>query len=388
MDQTHVQFHIQFEFSMFPTNPVLGLGDYCFFPTPSEPFERSDSSQAFSISSSSPLFVRSATWLSRFISWPLLTLNNEVNLNLQEPTFDNTNFQYPQWVNDSLLSLQNGTVELCQTGVGGTYFVRSDNPEATISVFKPIDEEPGAPNNPKKTSFVPLLTHGSGALREVAAYKIDRSFAGVPETYLIEANIEGTKKIGSLQKYIENDGDCSDTGASKFSVDDVHRIGIFDVRVLNMDRNDENLLVLKVSENEWKLIPIDHTYTFPDKIDSYFTWQFWSQTKKPFSKENLIYIKSIDVQADTSMLFEFGLDRKSIFHTMVSTLLLQKAASRGMTLFQISSMVSGPKNDLTEIISNIENQIDSDFLDNNQTSINIFKKISESMVEKFLDSKL
>jgi len=94
------------------------------------------------------------------------------------------------------------------------------------------------------------------------------------------------------------------------------------------------------------------------------------------------------VISDASMLFELGLDRKSIFHTMVSTLLLQKAAIRGMTLFQISSMVSGQKNDITEIISNIENKVDSALLENNLTSLNLFKKVSESFIEKLLDSKL
>jgi len=382
MSHTHIQFHIQFEFSMFSTTPVLGLGEY-FFP-PTESCERSET-QAFSITSSSPLFIRSATWLSKIISWPLLVTEQNEIVHIQEPTTKNSDI--PQWVKNSQIAIQSGNIELCSTGVGGTYFVLND--ERKISVFKPIDEEPGAPNNPKKTTFVPLLTHGSGALREVAAFKLDKDrFAGVPETYLVEANIQGITKKGSLQKFIENDGDCSDTGASKFSVDEVHRIGIFDVRVLNMDRNDENLLVRKFSDSEWKLIPIDHTYSFPDKIDSYFTWQFWAQTKKPFSQDNLKYILSIDVISDASMLFELGLDRKSIFHTMVSTLLLQKAAIRGMTLFQISSMVSGQKNDITEIISNIENKVDSALLENNLTSLNLFKKVSESFIEKLLDSKL
>jgi hypothetical protein len=66
-------------------------------------------------------------------------------------------------------------------------------------------------------------------------------------------------KKGSLQKFVVNDGDCSEFGANKFSIESVHRLGIFDIMILNMDRNDENLLVQK-SDGDWKLVPIDHTY--------------------------------------------------------------------------------------------------------------------------------
>jgi len=150
----------------------------------------------------------------------------------------------PQWVQDSCEAIQNGDIKLCSTGVGGTYFVYVNN--NIISVFKPLDEEPGAPSNPKNMVVNPILPWGKGALREVAAYAIDNSFSGVPETYFVETkNSEGILKKGSLQKFIPNDGDCSDLGANSFTVDDVHRIGVFDIRTLNMDRNDENILVQK-----------------------------------------------------------------------------------------------------------------------------------------------
>jgi hypothetical protein len=89
--------------------------------------------------------------------------------------------------------------------VGGTYFVtrpntatadEHDDVEAhAIAVYKPIDEEPGAPNNPKQaqlqqSNFVPMLPWGGGARREVAAYKIGGALADVPETYYIECETD------------------------------------------------------------------------------------------------------------------------------------------------------------------------------------------------------
>jgi len=297
-----------------------------------------------------------------------------------------------QWIKDSCLSIKKGNTKLCDSGVGGTYFVFEDETNydkepKIVSVFKPIDEEPGAPNNPKKNStFVPLMTWGAGAHREVAAFKLDKGFIGVPETLLVEVvTKEGTKK-GSLQKFVSNDGDCSDVGASKFSVDDVHKIGIFDVRILNMDRNDENLLIIKSDQDNWKLIPIDHTYAFPNKINSYFNWQFWHQTKKPFTNETLAYIQQINVIDDALMLLECGIDEESVKNGIGATLLLQKAANKGLNLFQIASMVSGQENDLVKILSKVKEKEEHQG-DRTEDRFHLFKAHTEEMIEDFLKNK-
>jgi len=301
---------------------------------------------------------------------------------------------FPAWVQASCDAIKSGNMKLCESGVGGTYFVdgeRKDGPDQFLSVFKPIDEEPGSPNNPKKKSFTPLLPCGGGAYREVAAFILGGSFVNIPETHLVEVtNSEGVIKKGSLQKYVQNDGDCSDVGANRFSVDDVHRIGIFDVRILNMDRNDENLLIQKVNDKEWKLLPIDHTYAFPDKIDSYFNWQFWSQTKKPFSVETLDYISSISVESDALMLLETGINEVSVRNVTASTILLQKAAKIGFNLFEISLMVSGKQNDLMDILLTLNeecNEEEENLYLSAMDRLRIFKNIVEEKVEAFVVEK-
>lgn len=61
---------------------------------------------------------------------------------------------------------------------------------------------------------------------------------------------------------------------------DVRKIAILDIRILNCDRNEENILVRKVAvanvakrdspnkgkNYELEMIPIDHGLSFPDKI--------------------------------------------------------------------------------------------------------------------------
>ncbi|KAF8670124.1 hypothetical protein HU200_050907 [Digitaria exilis] len=65
-------------------------------------------------------------------------------------------------------------------GSGGVYFMKDQSGESNVAVFKPIDEEPMAENNPRG---LPLSVDGEGlkrgtrvgegALREVAAYLLD-----------------------------------------------------------------------------------------------------------------------------------------------------------------------------------------------------------------------
>jgi len=49
-----------------------------------------------------------------------------------------------------------------------------------------------------------------------------------------------------------------------FPIEEVHKIAILDLRILNADRNDENILVKK--NDKFELIPIDHGLSFPDSF--------------------------------------------------------------------------------------------------------------------------
>jgi len=305
---------------------------------------------------------------------------------------------YPAWIDDVRMSIAQGDMKLAPAGVGGTYFVYGGHNEhrVPVAVFKPVDEEPGAPNNPKETEgFVPMLPWGKGAHREVAAARLGQSYLNVPETYLVETtNTDGIVKKGSIQKYVPNDGDCSDVGANKFSIDSVHRLGIFDISILNMDRNDENLLVQKNGDESWNLIPIDHTYCFPVKVNSYFNWQYWTQAKKPFSTETVDLIASTNVLVNAQRLLDLGIEEESVRNVIASTCLLQQAAQKGLVLFQIAAMVSGPQNVLVDIIAMSKEKEEKYYeafypqgSETLQTSkkLSIFKNIIDSVLPQFLD---
>jgi len=131
-------------------------------------------------------------------------------------------------------------------------------------------------------------------------------------------------------------------GYSGFEIEDVHRIGTLDIRIFNLDRNGENILVRK-EDGRQRLIPIDHTYCLPpiDSLDgAFFEWQYWPQAKKPFSIDTLNYIASIDIENDAKILRSLGFSEECVMTMIVTTTLLKEAAANGRTLFDIACLMS------------------------------------------------
>jgi hypothetical protein len=206
-------------------------------------------------------------------------------------------------INSTYKGLKNGHCPIRSSeGTGGTYFMQDSTGQEHVSVFKPLDEEPMAVNNPRG---LPSSTNGEGlkrgtrvgegALREVAAYVLDHprsgprlvtgeeiGFSGVPPTVMVQclhqefhhpngyACSSKHVKIGSLQKFVNNDGNCEDIGPGAFPVEEVHKITVLDIRMANADRHAGNILIRKEAGGQIKLIPIDHGYCLPDKVRKTF----------------------------------------------------------------------------------------------------------------------
>jgi hypothetical protein len=151
-------------------------------------------------------------------------------------------------------------------------------------------------------------------------------------------------KIGSFQEFVSHDGDCEDISRNtlrQFPVDEVHKIAQLDIRIMNSDRHGGNILYKEVindfGEEGYELIPIDHGYALPSKIDeASFEWLQWPQAKEPMSERTLKYIASINVRQEIEILrHKFGNTiREEHFKVLkTSTMLLQKSAKAGLTLY-------------------------------------------------------
>lgn len=291
-----------------------------------------------------------------------------------EPIIVNPKIEVPLVISDligsTLEGLDRGHYPIRSSeGTGGAYFMLDAAGIKYVSVFKPIDEEPMAVNNPRG---LPLSVNGEGlkkgtrvgegALRECAAYLLDHpksgrrsfsgealGFAGVPPTLFVRCLHSGfnhpdgiTPKIGSLQKFMENNGSCEDMGPSAFPVGEVHKIAVLDMRMANADRHAGNILMSKGEDGQVVLIPIDHGYCLPDGFeDVTFDWLYWPQARQPFSSETIEYIKSLDAEEDIALLKFYGWDMplESARTLRISTMLLKKGAERGLTPFTIGNIM-------------------------------------------------
>ena len=121
----------------------------------------------------------------------------------------------------------------------------------------------------------------------------------------------------------------------------VHKIAVLDMRLANTDRNGANILARRDAKG-WKLVPIDHGYCLPSTFqDLSFEWLYWPQAQAPFDEQTLKYIESMDSNKDLAVLASHGLmlraECERVLH--VCTMLLKKGAARGMTPFEIGSVM-------------------------------------------------
>ncbi|KAG5187671.1 phosphatidylinositol 3 and 4-kinase-domain-containing protein [Tribonema minus] len=237
-------------------------------------------------------------------------------------------------------------------GTGGTYFM-TDTRKRKLAAFKPQDEEPFAPNNPR--GFVGMGHGGSGGALTA------------PPSALFPA-----AQLGSLQEFVHHTEVVADISPSKLGARQVHKIAILDIRLLNGDRNDANILVRRSAPahhndhhlrdsngsgsggrhargssagqaGELELVPIDHGYCLPDMVEigwCDWCWLDWPQLKKPLDKETLQYVLSLDPQGDAERLGrKLSLRAPCLRNFRVAGTLLKAGVAAGLTLHDVATIV-------------------------------------------------
>ena len=320
-------------------------------------------------------------------------------------------------IEESLIGFTKGLKpKLIEDGTSGAYQIRNVDKE-TIAIFKPFDEEPNTPNNPKgytnhfgAESFRNGILSGEATIREEATYLLDTFSRGkfkfdVPATTFVEMchkgfkinfeemqvmekdekinrggviqrflieNLRGNnkeanlgsddfylssikynyipKKYGTLQKFIKSTGVVADYSYSLFTLEEAHKIMILDFRILNCDRNDENILLIKKhkknsknNETFYKLVPIDHAYSFPSCLevgDFDICWMSWKQAEKPFTEAEKEYINSINIVEDMENLNKYIFLRPDCWkYFRISNTVLKVCTKYNLTPFEIGSLL-------------------------------------------------
>ncbi|KAL7524928.1 hypothetical protein ACHAXR_002731 [Thalassiosira sp. AJA248-18] len=168
------------------------------------------------------------------------------------------------------------------------------------------------------------------------------------------------KKVGSYQEYIHAECTMDDLSPSKISVDEVHKIAILDIRLMNADRNVANILCQRIPEDpdHFRLVPIDHGYSLRSKCDvAWFDWCWldWPQTKQPLSKASKEYVLGLDIEADARLLRErLNMEDDVLDYFRSSCQILKAGVKAGLTLYDICSEILCRNDPSGEIPSKIE----------------------------------
>lgn len=290
-----------------------------------------------------------------------------------EGSHSRTTHEINEVLEEAIKALEDGIVpHLVEDGLGGTYFVR-DRAGKSIAVFKPRDEEPLAPNNPKVhtgrgngTGLKEGVLVGEAAINEYAAYLVDQVSspslqAGVSPTALVRIansvfhSAEEDRqsafhlvkdKVGSFQLFAQHDCTSEDIGPARFPADQVHRIAALDIRLCNTDRHSGNILVREVAGQVMAMVPIDHGYALPGDVGTDLTleWMSWSAAKQPFSEAMKEEIRAIDPEAVEAMLKKRvpSIRPQCLATLYTCTRLLQHGIQAGLTAFDIGQLMVRP----------------------------------------------
>jgi len=156
----------------------------------------------------------------------------------------------------------------------------------------------------------------------------------------------------SLQAYVQHRGPAGDFSPSLFGLRAVHRIAQLDLRIVNLDRNDSNILVTGTAElgKGFCLTPIDHGLCLPDQVTMStdgVAWMSWPAAQEPWHPDVRGYILSLDADADAALLQKaFGgrISEKCQILAWAATRLVQLSAQSepAWTPFDVGTAIYRP----------------------------------------------
>lgn len=243
------------------------------------------------------------------------------------------------WDVAQLSTSDEGMADPVEEGVGGVYTVQSRTSGQKLAIFKPAEEE----------RFVREgLQPGEGAIREEVAYVLDsrmNGFSGVPPTAVARINLSGAVRSqkGAVQRFMSSHkGSMEGFGmprdivkAEKFVLaEQVHRIGLLDIRMFNTDRHSGNILLIG-EKAPYTMVPIDHGCILPSWFhlsEARFDWLQYPQCDVPFGARAIEYVNQLDADADAVILRRLGVREECIITMRICTKFLKLAVANNKTL--------------------------------------------------------
>lgn len=158
----------------------------------------------------------------------------------------------------------------------------------THPIFHVSANKPASPQLSEAASFNNIETQSAASLDSALSTSTSQL---IQARRAMESSGPSPSKLGSLQEFVAHDCDTSEIGTSMFSLQDVHRIAILDIRLFNTDRHAGNILVqrpsggssklsalARLNQPQCRLLPIDHGFCLPEALEPpFFEWLHWPQ---------------------------------------------------------------------------------------------------------------
>lgn len=265
-------------------------------------------------------------------------------------------------------------------GISTTYLIH-DASGKKIALFKPDDE----------ASPYPTLDSAQSALREHLAWTLGKDLVNMPAAHVVEINVNGKATLGSLQQFIDSEGNLQHVlenhrsmkqlreniqkirlpwvsegqhfqdvmaeltiGARKLGNElfndypsQVRGIALLDILIQNMDRSNPQNTLIKQDECGYKMIPIDHNLAFSKDIIplaglTMMPWYTSEAVRQPFNKKEVQWLNDLDIEAMKKTFSDKGLDAKRVNAFGIMAELVQTSARAGLTLFDIATLLMQP----------------------------------------------
>lgn len=182
-------------------------------------------------------------------------------------------------------------------------------------------------------------------------------------------------KYGSLQKFEPHKCSAEDMGPSKFDLEAVQRIAALDMRIMNLDRHEGNLLCRDPAPSadeeaeqqgsgnndaapapKLTLVPIDHSFSMPhfrQTEDVWFCWSSWPQARVPFVDSVREYIHALEPWRDVPTLTKLGVRREEILTYVLSSCILKRAVARDLLPFECANIFQRTDFDAPSVFESI-----------------------------------
>lgn len=215
-------------------------------------------------------------------------------------------------------------------------------------IFKPLDEEVFERRG---------IEMGMGALREEAAFVIDRTSGGqayVPTTARASIEERGVRKKGSVQQFVEGSiGPVEDFGMPRelqsaeafVGLDNAQAIACFDIRIFNTDRHPGNLLL--AGPRPHKIVCIDHGCVLPAwwalESSRFDAWLDWPHVRAPPSPSTMNLVRQVGATLTISVqeLEKLGLPQQAIWTFEICTqFLVTCVLDHGLTLRSVALLMT------------------------------------------------